>query len=188
MFSKTRKIIAEKQPRISEWGILGFWVPFFLFFVWFGKGFFFRPFLFIFSGNFFREIFSGHYSRPFNIIHAGSAMDQPTIGKFLIWFIFFSAISIIYSIVIRLCCDVKKKKKYIAFSIPFIFVVVLVLSFLMAPASLLFHYILSMGITIKRLFGVAFICVSALIWFVFAIFLLRRNLSLKKSDFPSNRS
>ncbi len=179
MFDKTKKVISSWQQRINVYAIYILWLLYFAFFSWTGKGFFFRPLLFIFSGRFFKQIFSGYYSRPFRIVHAGSAMDQPTIGKFIILFIFLSVVSLVVCIIIRLSTDMADRKKRLAFSIPFILAVICVISFLTVPASLLYHYIHSMGFTPKRTQGIIFCIMSLLTWLGIAVLMLRHPVKKK---------
>ncbi len=160
------------------WGILSLWSSFFIFFAWLGGGFFFQPLWFMLSGGYFRLLFSGYFSGRFHIIHAGFALDQPTIGKYLFWFAFFSAAAVFIAICGRLANDLTEKKSYWAFAIPFLIAMLTALAQLLTPAALLAHYIYDMGITPRRFAGAVFVAASAAGWIFLARFFLRRTMRI----------
>ncbi len=60
------------------------------------SGLYFGTFTYMFSGN----LFASDWDR----IHAGFALDQPTIGKWYFWFSVFTVLSIPYLVAIKCYC------------------------------------------------------------------------------------
>lgn len=172
---RLRQIVGWWQQRTGMWGILGLWVPFFVFFGYIGNGFFFRPLQSMFSGEYFRVIADGYFSRPFHTVQACNAMDQPSIFKFLVLFVFFSVIALAVSIVVRLVSDISSGKNYFSFAIPYIFILLSALSILAIPATMLAHYIYAMGLTPRRIMGCMFIAVCVIVWIAASIAMLWRH-------------
>ena len=179
---KLRQIIGWWQQKTGMWGILGLWVPFFAFFGYIGNGFFFRPLLSMFSGEYFRVIADGYFTRPFNTVHACNAMDQPSIFKFLVLFVFFSVIALTVSIMVRLVSDIRSGKNYFSFAIPYIFILLSALSILVIPATMLAHYICAMGSTPRRIMGCVFIAVCVIIWIAASVAMLWRRRKKEIAD------
>lgn len=77
--------LARIRQRIGWLGIIILMVPI-LYWVWLMAR---KPFISVFNGTVPRYVISGRlFLESFNRIHAGFALDQPTIGKWLFWFIF----------------------------------------------------------------------------------------------------
>lgn len=139
------------------------------------RRFLFRPLIALISGDYFSivsDIFNG---KSFNTIHAGGALDQPSIGKFLVWFVFFSMTAIPFSFFVRWTCNMQKRSSYWTYAIVFGFVMLLAMSLLMIPAAWLTHYIYDMGITVRRIQDVILISVSVFVWQGVAIVVLWRR-------------
>lgn len=104
----------------------------------------------------FTYIFSGAlFSQPFNIIHAGYSMDQPTIGKWLIWFAILTFLAVPTLLLARLVNDRSSMVRYWAFAAPVLIFTILLLSILTPPVCLLVQYIFWMGFTPMRITGLA---------------------------------
>lgn len=115
------------------------------------------------------------FRKPFNYsLHGGWAMDQPTIGKFLIWFVittFFSA-PLIWAA--RWITDRSTKLYLGLFAVPVLFIGLLLLC-LLNPATLLFtHYVYWMGFTLKRFVGVFFFIAAWILWPLFIYRMVRK--------------
>lgn len=133
-----------------------------LFWVWIAAR---EPFISLFSGSVPRYLISGRiFSEPFDIIHAGFAMDQPTIGKWLFWFTFMMITSLPYSAAVRWLCDRSKRSVYFIYGISNVILCIFLLSILTWPVIWLIQYVNSMGSTPKRTFGLLYsVCVCATI-------------------------
>lgn len=120
------------------------------------------PVLSILDGSLPRFVFSGSvFTENFNIIHAGWAMDQPTIGKWLFWFSFFTMTSLSYTAAVRWAADRTKAGAYWACLITVLILVTLLFCILSWPFFWLLQYIASMGLTAKRVFGLVY-CAGAI--------------------------
>lgn len=100
---------------------------------------------FVLSGAWFKE--------EFDIINAGCALDQPTIGKFFLWT---SLMSYLSCTIILLMCTVVAHNHHLArqcVNIITTLLIAFVLIELLAPTFILVHYVLFMGITIRRFLG-----------------------------------
>ena len=132
--------------------------------IWARGFYFFLPTLDVLSGQFFSRIANGYFSRPFNIIHAGCALDQPTIGKFLILYTLLSIFVIGTSLLVQLISDFSTRWVFKVHCVIFILSFLNVLCFLTGPASLLYHYIYAMGYTQTRINGIVYILTWQVIW------------------------
>lgn len=110
---------------------------------------------YIFSGRYFADMLT-----PFDIVHAGFCLDQPTIGKCLFWFAMFCALTLPYTMVVGLVSRRTTRVERLAFAAPTIFLVVLLLSMLVPPLQWLVQYVHSMGLTPKRIFGLFYIAAN----------------------------
>ncbi len=116
-----------------------------------------EPFISVFNGNVPSYVFSGRlFSERFNIIHAGAALDQPTIGKWLFWFSVMALLSLPYMNIIRRFGNTKNKSVHIAICVVSGIVCLLLLCILSWPLTWLVQYIYSMGFTYKRVFGLVY--------------------------------
>lgn len=167
-----KKIISFWREKTGIFGILALWLSFYAFVVWYSGRFFFYPAWFILSGQYWKEL-SEIFWKPFNWVHAGSALDQPTVGKFMFWYAVIALFTMIFLIAVRFLTDMKSKSNYRCYLFFFILAFLFVMSFMVAPATLLAHYIIDMGVTSRRLNGVICIGVSILAWPVLGWFLLR---------------
>jgi len=115
------------------------------------------PFLAIVTGSFPRYVLSGKlFTEPFNRIHAGMALDQPTIGKWLLWFSFLTALSVPIILLVRWLSDRRTRVGHWIFAAPVLAIGVLLLSLLVCVMCDLIQYVYWMGFTPKRVFGLSF--------------------------------
>ncbi len=168
------RVVNWWRRKIGMWGIIGLWLPYLLLVAFFGGSFFIGPLRFIVSGQWFKLVASGYYSKPFPKQCVGCALDQPTVGKFMFWFLVFSTVSLMVALVIRLLSDFSQKRNRLAFAIPFGLVAVAVLTFFVAPASMLAHYISDLGFTPRRLKAAMILALWLAGWLAAAWLLLRR--------------
>lgn len=165
----------RRRSRDAVLKILGIWLIFFL--VWTSAGtFFFRFPLSVLSGDLFRVLSDGElFSRPFDVRHAGMALDQPTIGKYLLWFSVFSTAAAPYAWIVRKTTDLADGKQYAAFALPLLLTAFWAWSLLSWPACLLIQYMASYGLTPMRAFGAGIVASGALGWLLWTIVLLHRK-------------
>lgn len=157
-------------------GVALAWFPLIIFWFLIGQTFFFRFPLSVLSGRIPYFFLSGEvFQRNFSIQHAGWALDQPTIGKYLLWFALFSCLSIPFGLIVRSFCSRKTQAQNIAFSAGAFLVAFWALSILSWPTSLLFQYISTMGFTFMRLAGLFVVFGSAVAWVLWAAVLSRRD-------------
>ncbi|MCE5340498.1 MAG: hypothetical protein LLF92_05145 [Planctomycetaceae bacterium] len=113
-----------------------------------------EPFISVFNGTVPGYIFSGRiFSERFNIIHAGTALDQPTTGKWLFWFSVMTLSSLSYIKTIKWFSNTKNSAGYITMCIFSGIICLLLLCILSWPLIWLIQYIHSMGFTYRRVFG-----------------------------------
>ncbi len=103
------------------------------------------------------------FTERFDIIHAGFALDQPTIGKWLFWFSVFTILSVPLILLARWLSDRRTAMGYWTFAMAVSAIGVLLMTVLMWPLCWLVQYVYWMGFTPKRIFGLSF-CVVALIF------------------------
>jgi hypothetical protein len=106
------------------------------------------PFPYVLSGH----LFTGGFDR----IHVGSALDQPTIGKWYFVFSVFSVAAIPYMAVARRISHRRTRAGYWAYVVPAAGVCVCLLIILTVPFTWLLQYIHEMGFTRRRVYGLAY--------------------------------
>jgi hypothetical protein len=115
------------------------------------------PFLAMATGRLPLYVLTGKlFTEPFNTIHAGSALDQPTIGKWLLWFSVLTAFSVPLILLTRWLGDRSTRIGYWTFAIPVVIIGGLLLCVAMLPLCLLIQYVYWMGFTPNRVFGLSF--------------------------------
>ena len=113
-----------------------------------------EPVISVCNGAVPRFILSGKiFSEHFNIVHAGHYMDQPTIFKWLFWFTFMTASSLPYAAAVGWLSNRTGKSGYLAYLIGVATLSVFLLSMLSWPFCWLIQYVSSMGFTLKRIMG-----------------------------------
>jgi hypothetical protein len=106
------------------------------------------PFLYVLSGRLFTS--------GFDRIHAGLAMDQPTIGKWYFVFSVFSAATVPYMAVARWISHRRTRADYWAYVVPAAGACVCLLIILTVPFTWLLQYVHEMGFTRRRVYGLAY--------------------------------
>jgi hypothetical protein len=92
----------------------------------------------------------------FDPIHAGSVLDQPTIGKWYILCTFFTVVTFPYLAAVRWASARTTWTGYWAFAGPTIIVCFWLLCMLTTAFSWLVQYIYAMGFTTRRVYGLAY--------------------------------
>ncbi len=124
-----------------------------------------RPFMAIATGGLPAYVLKGKlFTERFNTIHAGCSMDQPTIGKWLIWFLVLTVLSVPLIALTRWLGDRSSQLGYWAFGVPVLAIGGLLLSVLILPLCMLVQYVYWMGFTPKRVFGLV-LCITVLVLF-----------------------
>ena len=93
---------------------------------------------------------------PFDIRHAGSCFDQPTIGKWLFLFTFMAVTSLPWALAVRWLSDRRKAGAYLAYALCCTVLGVFLLSLLTWPLVWLAQYVCSMGVTPRRVQGLEY--------------------------------
>lgn len=106
------------------------------------------PFLYVVSGH----LFTGSFDR----IHAGTYLDQPTIGKWYFLFILFTAMTLPATAVAKWLNHRKTHLAYWFFVVPAVALCMYLLITLTVPFWWLVQYIHSMGVTPKRIYGLMY--------------------------------
>jgi hypothetical protein len=116
-----------------------------------------RPVRAVFSGAVPWFVISGKvFTEPFDNVHAGSAMDQPTIGKWLFWFTFMTVTSLPYVAIVGWLADRRKKSGRIVYGVFATILCTCLLCMLTGPFLWLVQYVCSMGFTSNRVFGLLY--------------------------------
>ncbi len=164
-------LIARVHQKANPWIILIAMVPVVIFFWPIAR----EPVLSVVSGAVPGYVFSGRLlSEPFNICHAGFAMDQPTIGKWLFWFTTIAVLSLPYASLIRWVGNRTTCFGYLAYLIPAACLCFMLLCILSSPLCWLIQYIHSMGVTPKRIFGLVYSLVGMGLVLTFLWLAIRR--------------
>ena len=133
------------------------------------------PVMLLLSGDFPAYVLKGKlFSEKFDIIHAGSALDQPTIGKWLFWFTVLSAVSIPYSAFTGWLADRSNPVCRLAFAVPAALLCLSLLCVLSWPLCMLIQYVYSMGFTPRRIYGLIYVVAGAVLVFSFLIWAVRK--------------
>ncbi len=106
-----------------------------------------------------RFAFSGAWLREeFRLVHAGTALDQPTVGKFLFWSSAMAYLACTLLLLLRVVVDSDRRGARRWMSLGAALLVGLVLTEFLAPTFLLVHYVISMGLTMLRFLGLCWCC------------------------------
>lgn len=106
------------------------------------------PFIYVMSG----QLFASQFSRT----HVGSALDQPTIGKWLFIFTWFTAMVFPYVAVARWISNRRTRSGYWTFTIPTVALCLCPLTFLTCAFWWLLQYVGAMGFTPARMQGLIY--------------------------------
>ena len=103
----------------------------------------------------------------FDIRHAGSCFDQPTIGKWLFLFTFMAVTSLPWALAVRWLSDRKKRGAYWSYAICGTLLGIFLLCLLVWPVVWLIQYVDSMGVTPRRLRGLGWSAAGGLVVITF---------------------
>jgi hypothetical protein len=146
-----------------------------------------EPVISVFSGAVPRYVFSGKlFTEPFDIVHAGFVLDQPTIGKWLFWFTFMSVSSLPYVALVSWLADRKTRIGCLAFGIGVSVLGVFLSCILSWPLSWLIQYVSSMGFTSRRTCGLVYAVAGELLVIGFVAWSFR-NPGRKDAERSSER-
>ncbi|MCI0499095.1 MAG: hypothetical protein L0Y36_05380 [Planctomycetales bacterium] len=132
-------------------------------------GAFFGTFTYVLSGRIFNE--------GWNRIHAGTVLDQPTIGKWYFWFTVFTVVWLSYMALVRRFCVRRSKLRHGIFAIAITILCLFLVCLLTIPFWWLIQYIHAMGWTPKRFYGVLYAIAgyTAVLWFGYRAFRFKRR-------------
>ena len=159
------------RHRVGWLGIIVLMLPI-LYWVWLMAS---KPVISVFNGTVPGYVISGKlFSEPFNRIHAGIALDQPTIGKWLFWFTFMTVSSLPYATAVRWLSNRRNKSGYLAYGICVAILCTFLLCMLSWPLTWLIQYVNSMGPTPNRICGLLYSISGAALVVGFLVWALRR--------------
>jgi hypothetical protein len=116
-----------------------------------------EPVVSVFNGAVPRHVLSGElFTTPLNPIHAGSALDQPTIGKWLFLFSVMAISGLLYAAGVRWLSNRANRSGLIAYAVCITILGVFLLCMLSWPILWLIQYVWSMGFTSMRTFGLLY--------------------------------
>jgi len=134
-----------------------------------------QPFLAIATGKLPAYVLRGKlFAERFDTVHAGSALDQPTIGKWLFWFSVMVIFAVPVIVGVRWLADRSTSIRQAAFALPVLIIGVLILCVLMFPLCMLVQYVYWMGFTPKRVIGLSFSVAAFALLPLFLCWSLRR--------------
>ena len=164
--TKLRPFLRRLHHRVGWFGVSLLMLPI-LGWVWLAAR---EPAISVFNGGVPYYVLSGKlFSEPFNIVHAGFVMDQPTIGKWLFWFSFMALSSLPYVTVVRWLADRKTPAGRFAYGIWVAVFCVLLWCMLSWPLCWLIQYVCSMGITPRRILGLVYAVAGGLLLIGFVL-------------------
>ena len=141
------------------------------------------PFLAVATGRLPFYVLSGKlFTEPFNTIHAGTALDQPTIGKWLVWFSVLTVLSVPLILLARWLSDRSTATANWTFAIPVLAIGVLLVSVAVLPLCMLTQYVYWMGFTPKRVCGLLFNLTAVIAIPRFVLWTLRGPLTPARQD------
>ncbi|WP_168442649.1 hypothetical protein [Pontiella desulfatans] len=144
-----------------------------------------NPVLSVLNGAVPTFILSGRMcTERFSIIHAGSALDQPTIGKWLFWFTVMAATALPCTAGVGWLANRTSKAGRIAFSVNTFVLGFMLLSILSWPVLWLIQYICSMGFTPRRIQGLLYSISAAAGIILFLIWATRKPQSRQPRSQP----
>ncbi|HPB32659.1 MAG TPA: hypothetical protein PLB62_14505 [Candidatus Sumerlaeota bacterium] len=134
-----------------------------------------EPVISVFNGAVPRFVLSGRiFTDAFDRGHAGFAMDQPTIGKWLFWFTFMTLSSLPYAAVVQWLSNRKTRSGYRVFGACLAILSLFLLCILSWPLSWLIQYVSSMGFTPQRIYGLLYAVAGGLVIIGFLIQAFRK--------------
>ncbi|RKY13452.1 MAG: hypothetical protein DRP52_02730 [Planctomycetota bacterium] len=109
-----------------------------------------------FLGTFIYALSGQLFGDPWNRIHAGFTLDQPTIGKWYFWFTVFTVMSLPYMTLVRRFCIRCSRLRHWIFALGLTVLCSFLICLLTIPFFWLVQYIHEMGWTQKRIFGLLY--------------------------------
>jgi len=156
--------IVCRRRKLTWWTTLLLMLPL-LYLVWVVAR---EPFLSVINGAVLRTILSGELlTSKFDIVHAGFVLDQPTIGKWLFWFSVATVLALPYVATVQWMSNRQNTAAYWAQAIPTLVIGFWLLCILTWPMCWLVQYISSMGATPRRIYGLIYGTVGALVVLAF---------------------
>lgn len=138
-----------------------------------------QPFLAVVTGKLPAYVFSGKlFTERFDTVHAGGALDQPTIGKWLFWFSVLIALTVPVVVAVRWLAERSTTCRQTTFALPVLVIGALTLCVLMFPLCMLIQYVYWMGFTPKRISGLSFSVAALVLYPWFLCWSLRRPKSI----------
>lgn len=135
-----------------------------------------EPALSVVSGAVPGYVMSGRlFSERFNTVHAGFALDQPTIGKWLFWFSVMSATSLPALALIGWAADRSRVSTRVVFGLARAVLGFFLLSMLSWPFLWLVQYVWSMGFTPLRVCGLCYVAAGGLGVLAFVVWAVRKH-------------
>lgn len=136
-------------------------------------GLFFGTFTYVFSGQLFSE--------GWNPVHAGFALDQPTIGKWYFWFTAFSVVWLPYMALVRRYLVRHSLLRQWIFAGGLTILCLFLVCLLTIPFWRLIRYIQEMGWTAKRLSGLVYAAggYGIILWFWTSSFRFLKHFLMK---------
>lgn len=126
------------------------------------------PIISVFNGAVPRYVAAGKlFSESFDTLHAGMAMDQPTIGKWLFWFTFLTVTSLPYAAIIGWFGNRTTLSGRVAYAVCVLTLIVFLLCVISWPLCWLIQYVWSMGFTVRRVFGLVYACEGVVLLLTF---------------------
>lgn len=164
--SKVLQFMQKLNHRCPSWITLMFSAPLIYLVMLFGKD----PWMSIITGKLPMYILTGKiFTEKFEIIHAGFSLDQPTIGKWLFWFSVLTCIAIPLILTLRWLVKRNNLAEKLFFAIPVLIICLSLTAILIWPTFMLIQYIVSMGITVKRMLG---LLLCAFFWYLLPYFMI----------------
>jgi hypothetical protein len=138
-----------------------------------GQRLFFGTFTYVLNGHIFKE--------SWNRVHAGSTLDQPTIGKWYFWFTVFTVIGLFYMTIIYKFCVQKSKLRHWFFAAPLTILCLFFVCLLTIPFWWLIQYVHEIGYTGKRMLGLLYGIGGYLIVLLYYFWVVRFKMYFSKS-------
>jgi len=116
-------------------------------------------------------------ARPFNTYHATGAKGTPTIGYWLFWFTLFAVASLPWALAVRWLSNREKRGAYAVYAFCSMVLGITLLAMLIIPLIWLIQYVNTMGVTPRRIRGLAYCAIGGLVvlGFIVSAFVRRRT-------------
>ena len=116
-----------------------------------------HPFLSMWDGTLLNFLASGAIlSEAFNLYHAGTALDRTTIGRQLFHFTLMTVTAVPYLLLMRRYSERQSWGGYLTFSCATSLICLLLFSLVIWPLLWLVQYMVTYGVTARRIIGLAY--------------------------------